>query len=587
MNNERKAKYSNKYGKSIVKNDLKIDIKFDLPTLNLFCAYVVSENRNINRGHIINMRNLIALLDKEKYNNDTECLKRLDFIERAMDARLNHNLTNPFMIIKHINGGLLDSDIIDVQSFTSMSNDELKWVNETVSETLKYSYIYNDIDAFYDAITEFKTSDYRNKGEAVRRFETLINNSQVKFRKSRSESMTEAAFSLKGERFENSIRDIHNQLSNPANKLRCGMQGLNEMLSGGFESGRVTCFFGLPGEGKSTTLLNLAYQIKRYNKDYKPKDPTKIPCIVFLTMENTVRETVERLFTISTASDNTLLDYSADQAIELFRTSGDLRLSEDNPIDIYIKYVPGMSVDTSYLYTLVEDLEDEGYECICVIQDYLKRIRSSTNNSGDIRLELGAVVNEFKVFATLKDIPVITASQLNRDATKNIDEGRKTNKADLVRILGRSNIGESMLMLENLDAGFLIAPEYDSAGNKYLGIQRIKARFRATNREHIYQPYVPENDIRFIEDEFCALPVYRDTMRPDLNEVANKFDNGLKPNSYHSNSVKDISNIKLQTSEDNIYVNISAKSVRQDNIDDLTRMIMDNRKMINPIQYVS
>ena len=31
--------------------------------------------------------------------------------------------------------------------------------------------------------------------------------------------------------------------------------------------------------------INLAYQIKKYNKGYKPKDPTKRPCVLYLTME--------------------------------------------------------------------------------------------------------------------------------------------------------------------------------------------------------------------------------------------------------------------------------------------------------------
>ena len=72
----------------------------------------------------------------------------------------------------------------------------------------------------------------------------------------------------------------------------CGMQGLNEMVGGGFESGRVYMLLGITGIGKSISLLNLVYQLKRYNRNYKTKDPTKTPCIVLLTMENTVVETI-------------------------------------------------------------------------------------------------------------------------------------------------------------------------------------------------------------------------------------------------------------------------------------------------------
>jgi replicative DNA helicase len=241
-------------------------------------------------------------------------------------------------------------------------------------------------------------------------------------------------------------------------------------------------------------------------------------------MENTVRETVERLFNISSTPEN-IINYSADQVINILRTDGELYLTDESPVDIIIKYVPDNSVDTGYLYTLAEDLEDEGYEVMCMVQDYIKRIRP-TNYTGDIRLDLGTIVNEFKIFAAIKDIPVISASQLNRDATKHIDEGRKTNKADLLRLLGRSNIGESMLMLENIDCGFMLAPEFDQTGAKYMGIQRIKMRYRATNRESIYQPFAPGNAIKLVEDFASTTPVFKDSMRPDVNE--NTLFNGVK-----------------------------------------------------------
>ena len=134
-------------------------------------------------------------------------------------------------------------------------------------------------------------------------------------------------------------------------------------------------------------------------------------------------------------------------------------------------------------------LQRQGYEVIAFFQDYIGRIRSTQYNS-DSRLEYGAVTDEFKVFAEIRDIPVITASQLNRDASKHIDEGRKNNKADLVRFIGRSNISESMLVLNNIDAGFVIAPEVTEMNERYLGVQRIKIRYRAGDREYVYLPYL-------------------------------------------------------------------------------------------------
>lgn len=541
MNIERRTKYSGR-GRSISKTDKKVDINFDLNALNLMCSYILSENRNIRRSHLINMRNLFDILDVSLYQNDIEKMKRFNFIKKGLEARILHNLKDPYIVVKYINGGIIDDDVIDLKNFTSMSNDELIWINQTISEALKYAFIYNDIDRMIDICTRFKAADYRSRGAIVQEFEMLVQEIQSKFRRSRVENLSEMTFTLKDGFFDEVVKDIHEQLSNPCNRLHTGMQGINELLGGGFESTRVYMLLGATGVGKSVTLLNLAYQIKKYNKNYKAKDPTKIPVIVYMTMENTVRETVERLFNLTVSPDIDMTKYTPDEVIHLLRTEGELYLTDESPIDIIIKYVPDKSVDTSYLYTMTEDLEDEGYEVICLIQDHIKRIRSCYP-SNDIRLELGAIVNEFKVFASIKDIPVITNSHLNRDAAKTIEEGSRANKADLTRMLGRSNIGESMLMLDNLDCAFIINTAYDAQANKYMAFKRIKIRYKATHRDYLNQPFIPGNDIKLVEDYYSPVPVFKDSLQPSVEE-SNLYNNGLNNSkSKYQNNIKDIDDI--------------------------------------------
>ena len=70
----------NKYKNPIKNKDLKIDVNFDISTLDLMCSYIVSNNQNIRRGNIINMRNLFLIIDMNNYANDTERLSRIDFM---------------------------------------------------------------------------------------------------------------------------------------------------------------------------------------------------------------------------------------------------------------------------------------------------------------------------------------------------------------------------------------------------------------------------------------------------------------------------------------------------------------------------
>ena len=509
------------------------------------CKCLVTDNQNVRRGQLINLRNLIYLINPVNYENDPEKAKRVSFIKKGIEARLEFNLTDPFMIVTHIYGGILDGEVVDINEFTGLGGAEIAWMNNMVSEALKFSHVYNNVDSLLELCTRIKSADYGSKAAIVAEFEKAINNIQNDFRRSKNEDQTEVVFSLRDGYFEDIMYDTYNTLSSPRRKLVTGMQGMNELLGGGFENGRCYVYFGLPGEGKSSVVLNMIYQLKKYNRDYRTKDPTKRPCIVLLTMENTVTESVERLFGMATGRAN-MTELSPEGAIKMLREEGELYLTDDSPIDIIIKFKPSNSVDTSYLYTLTEDLEDQGMEVIAMFQDYIGRIRS-TERLQDTRLEYGAIVDEFKTYAEIKDIPIITVAQLNRDASKHIDEGRKASKSDLVRLIGRSNISESMLILNNIDAGFLLAPEVTNTGERFLGIQRIKIRYNAGNREFVYLPFVG-NTLKLQED-FGRIATFKTSMRPE-----GPTSGGLPISQYQTNAIMDMSHImKTSADDENIF----------------------------------
>ena len=558
LNFERRAKYSGQ-GSSIVKSNKQLDVNFDVRTLDIMCKCLVTDNQAIRRGQLVNLRNLIYLIKPENYINDVEKSKRISFIKKGIEARLVCNLTDPYMIVSHIYGGILDDDVVDLDQFAGLTGAEIQWINTVVSESLKFCHVYSNVDRLMDICSRIKSSDYGSKADVVAEFETAINNIQNEFRRAKNENQTDVMFSLRDGYFEDIMYDTYNTLSSPRRKLVTGMQGMNELLGGGFENGRCYVYFGLPGEGKSSIILNMIYQIKKHNRDYRTKDPTKRPCIVLLTMENTVTESVERLFGMATGEHN-MTNYSPENAIKMLREDGELYLNDNSPIDIIIKFKPSNSVDTSYLYTLTEDLEDQGLEVIAMFQDYIGRIRS-TERLQDTRLEYGTIVDEFKTYAEIKDVPVITVAQLNRDASKHIDEGRKTSKSDLVRLIGRSNISESMLILNNIDAGFLIAPETTNTGERYLGIQRVKIRYNAGNREFVYLPFIG-NTLKLEEDYGC-IAKFKTTMRLGSDNPTN---NGLPISSYQTNSIMEMGQVMRVSSNDE---NLFSVAVNNSSLDDL------------------
>lgn len=566
------------HGFSVIKNKrAKLPINFDLNSLNLMCTYVLSENRNIKRGQYINLRNLMELLDMEKYINDQERYKRVIFIKKALEGRLVKGLNDPVTIIKYTNGGLLETDIIDINNFTGMSNSEIDWINETVSNTLSSSFLYENAPEGIDILTRFLAAEAKDISSTFLEAKEWIRKMNNEFRKNEVTLSSDQMFSLKPDNFSNIVRDVYNEVTSSYRHLVTGMQGFNQLIGGGFENTRCYLLLGLTGIGKSLSMLNIAYQLKKYNKGFKAKDPTKIPCIVFLTMENTVTETIQRLFKISTGED--MKNHTVEEVENLLRTTGELYLTGDNPIDLIIKYKPNRSVDTSYLYTLTEDLEDEGYEVICFIQDHVKRIKSVSGNP-DLRLELGDVVNEMKTFAIIKDIPVITDSHLNREGAKIIDQASTRSTMDLTRMLGKSNIGESLLMLDNIDLGIILNKEYDSEGNEYMVFKNIKERVQ-TYRNYICQPFHPDNPIKLVEDFYSPMPVFKESLYSEsINQMNTQFhNNNVKKNSYNNNI------ISIDDDEGNLFEYSKVYSSEDINKNDTIEI--DEQNVPNLINYVN
>ena len=148
----------------------------------------------------------------------------------------------------------------------------------------------------------------------------------------------------------------------------------------------------------------------------------------------------------------------------------------------------------------------------------------------------------------LKDIPVISNSHLNREGARVIDANAGKSKADLTRMLGKSNIGESLLMLDNVDYACIINYEYDNENHKYMVFKEIKTRVK-TFRDYICQPFDINNEIKLVEDFYSPVPVFKESLyaAPTLNTGVPNIPNVAPNNNRYVNS------IPVDDEDDNIY----------------------------------
>lgn len=500
-----------------------LNLQLDVATLNVMCKFVISDSSYVRRYDLSQLRKFINLISDsamETYNE--EIRDRVMFIKLALKSRLDNRLTSTDAIFGFISSNF-PKDINFINQYDRIGREDINWINQVVSETLKYAFIYRAIPNIRELCNEFSQTELGHRGNIVSRIENSINGLNNDFRNARIQDDNNTIFSLQGEMFENQISDTYNAVRSPSRRLMTGMVGLNMMTGGGFENGRVYMLIGDSGIGKSFTLLNIILQVKKYNTLYKTKDPTKTPCVVLLTMENTMIETLTRLFALVNESNIPMNRYnSLSEVIGILREQGGLKVTDSSPIDIVVKYKPNHSVSTDYLYDLYDELGDMGMEPIMLVQDHVKRIRSVETES-ELRIELGNIVNEFKNFAADKDIPVLTDAHVNRAASLMMDRGANKGDADITKRIGKGDTGESMMMIENLDMGIIINKVFFE-NTEWMVFKSVKMR---DNLELGYfgQPLISK--IRLVEDVNLPRPMYNEHLESQGDIYANAVKAGV------------------------------------------------------------
>lgn len=505
-------KYEKTEKSSRYKKERELNQKLSYVILDMICSYLVSSNRNIKMKGYKNIKELFDIIDINDYRNDSD-IERIDFIKFALDARIVYGIVDNKKVWDYIT----QKDTVHCGNyninFQEMSNKDVEYVNNMVTSLLDSATFSSYINKLAEIKTAFDNASAYEKSTIINNWKEYIRECNNHIRDNTVNDTEREFVCLRDGIFEDYARDTHAYTTNTSSKLSTGMVGMNYLLGGGFENTRVYGFFGLQGEGKSLTLLNLAYQIKMYNKKFKTKDPTKQPAVVYITLENTKRESFTRLFSMVTGQR--MKDVNADDGIKMMRDKG-LVINDSNPIDIIIKYEPSNSVDTGYLYDFADTLEENGYEVICYIVDYINVIKSiDTYRASEERLRLGSIINEFKTIATDMDIPIITAGQLNREANKKVDEAREKGNLNLLSCIDRSNLGESMLILNNLDGAFIITPSIiKNTNEKFLSLKLVKHRFEPYTKPlgysyGIYHPYENIDSINLKCDVGMKEPLFK------------------------------------------------------------------------------
>lgn len=133
--------------------------------------------------------------------------------------------------------------------------------------------------------------------------------------------------------------------------------------------------------------------------------------------------------------------------MKMLAAGGFTVVNNEDDIDIEFRYYGNMDIGVPDIKGIVEEMDNDGREVICIIQDYIERLRPP-QRTVEKRIQLFDVSNELHDLAIELDIPIITGSQFNSQGVATIESMQQSNKFDIGRNVKSSDISESFGMLK-------------------------------------------------------------------------------------------------------------------------------------------
>ncbi len=341
---------------------------------------------------------------------------------------------------------------------TTISTQEVNAILEQLTNKILASKIINasdEIQEKLESLTELSSYD-----QVVDKYKELITGKYVELL---NDIRDDNELDFASNNITSSL-DYLVQLSTSQLSVSPGFQNMEKVLHvGGFESNRLYIFAGKPGMGKSALLLNLAMNIGDIPKTKLKVGSNQNTAVVYITLENDLTETAERLIRARTGREISLSSLEN-------KTKDSILSSLQFNNGLIIKYMKPYETTTADIFLYVSKLAEK-YKIISVLIDHISLL-SSKDKLQERRHDLGHAAGELKVLATKFKIPLIVAMQLNTQGYKgiptisNLDESRQP--AQIADFVG--------LMFEQDYVPGQTSPRVAITNGKYVGINIDKNR---------------------------------------------------------------------------------------------------------------
>lgn len=485
-------------------DDQTIKIVFDIDMVEALIKYIRCEY--VTQPQKMAVYRLMKMLDFTQYQYNQDILDRLNLLKVTTEGICQNHIYDDSVLISYIRENLDNADeIIDSVNFkpNQINNSECNLMNKFINERLQYVYIYQVKDELIKELSTFDNIGFTSFYDVINTLKEKLSKLLVKLQNISSPDELIRNFNFSGDEFMDLLSRIVEKSKKPSTILQTGIRQLNAILSPGFQSGRLYTILGGTGKFKSGTLWNITDQIRQFNPQVKPVENGMRKVILFVTMENTIYETILRLFDMYNPGLKDIKEMEVEEVAKILREEGHFMFTDEEGIDIEMRYYSDLEIATSNLYTLIQELSDQGKQVIALVLDYILKLNSDKEHHGDERVRISYAGRELKSLAQYYDIPVITAMQINREGNSILEAGMQDNKEDVGRFIGNSFVGQCWDLIQESDwVCFVNLEMQKSTGKWFLSFKRTKIRGKRDMlaADYFNHPFVNNNGIRLEPD---------------------------------------------------------------------------------------
>lgn len=456
----------------------------------LLLIKILSNTDSIHMRPLYNMERFISKIDRDYYFKDPSLTALILTVESFINMRIRMS-GKPIdvaslitkvntLLTNEINSEIRDNLVIPTIELSKkdVGTDafDIDFVYDTIETTLKVYKIIQEKDKLIEISNDIDggTDDL---GELVQKYRNIINRIVEYFHETDNDNDVNEIVHTKDSTFKEELRETYHNVKNPSTVLKTGLQMFNDFLGvGGFMNGKYYMIYANTNSFKSALLMHIAKWIQKYNSDSFVNNPDfkgKIPTVLFVSCENSKQEDLERYYKMKVGCDIGNCNDADDMETKWNQND------TDSIIDISFIHSKARDVSLSKIEVVIDTLSDSGYKVIAVIYDYIELMKPEDDMMRlETREKLGRLSENCLNLAKTRNIPVITAMQMNREGGKILDQTKDSGEQNAILKLNNGYIGESYNIEKSTDFSFFIDLEYNPYTNKkYLLFKKNKCRF--------------------------------------------------------------------------------------------------------------